>query len=70
MTKIPVNNSFKTCANCAYWAGERKPEPFFHRFEVDTYAKGKCCNMKGYYYLDTAMNATCNHFEAHAIVRK
>lgn len=70
MSKIPVCNKFKSCANCVYWAGNRIPEPFFHRFLVDQSEKGKCCNRKSYYNLNMPMNGTCHHFETHTIVKE
>ncbi len=69
MSKTPVGNKFQCCANCVYWAGDRIPEPFFHRFLVDPSTKGKCCNRKGFYNQMVPMNSRCPHFEAHAILK-
>ena len=71
MGKMPVMQSAKWCANCAYWSGERTFNSFFGRAEVDynCQAKGICANMKGYYNQPTHWQATCPAFTKHPIVK-
>lgn len=68
MSEMPVG-PFNWCANCVYWLGQRTPEAFFHRFLVDTAAKGICCR-GGMNRGPMPMNATCNYFELHPICKK
>lgn len=71
MAKLPVMQSAKWCANCAYWGGERTINGFFGRAEVDDncQAKGVCSNMKGYYNQQCGWMTTCNGFTKHPAIK-
>ncbi len=70
MAKTPVNHSYKWCANCVWWAGERYLEPFFGWVEVTSLAtKGKCMHRKGFYNLMMDCKATCGQFEKHPVIK-
>ena len=71
MGKMPVMQSAKWCANCAYWGGERTINGFFGRAEVDDncQAKGVCTNMKGYYNQQCGWMTTCNGFTKHPAIK-
>ena len=71
MGKLPVMQSAKWCANCAYWGGERTINGFFGRAEVvdNCQAKGVCTNMKGYYNQQCGWMTTCNGFTKHPAIK-
>ena len=71
MGKLPVMQSAKWCANCAYWGGERTINGFFGRAEVDDncQAKGVCTYMKGYYNQQCGWMTTCNGFTKHPAIK-
>ena len=71
MGKLPVMQSAKWCANCAFWCGEREFNGFFGRAEVDMNkaVKGTCANMKGYYNQPMNWQSTCSAFTKHPIIK-
>ena len=66
--KAPVATGYKWCANCAYWGGERTMNGAFHRMECDASARGQCAKHIG--WSQSPMNATCNEFQWHPIIKK
>lgn len=71
MSRMPVMQSAKMCANCVYWTGAREPEPFFGRMTIETspHPKGMCTNSKGFYRLQMNWNTMCPYFVKHPIVK-
>lgn len=71
MAKMPVMQSAKWCANCAYWGGDRTINGFFGRAEVEHngQTKGVCSNTKGYYNQPCGWMTTCNGFTKHPAIK-
>ena len=71
MSKTPVMQTAKICANCAYWGGPREMDGFFGRMEVEMSgsASGKCNNRNGFFNCPMNWQSTCPRFEKHPIVK-
>lgn len=58
--------SFKNCAVCNYWGGNRQVDTFGQRVTVDSFStKGKCLLQGGPWKgQDKQASATCNKWQA------
>ena len=69
-TKYP--GSWKYCATCAYWGGNRQVDFYGQWVTVDgSTAKGKClCRTSGWTRMDKTATSSCSKYEPWAPVRK
>ena len=63
--------SWKQCATCAYWTGNRETNIFGEWAKVDSpMAKGKCmCQKSGWRNQDKQANSSCASFQKWAVLK-
>ena len=63
--------TWKQCATCAYWLGERQTDYFAQRVTVaSSTAKGKCGNLNGpWKRVDKQASSNCNCWQKWPILK-
>ena len=65
---MPINQSFKWCANCVHWGGQRTLNGIFHRMEIEQSDEvGPCTKLLGWDHCSYL--TSCNYFEKHPGVK-
>ncbi|MBE6649159.1 MAG: hypothetical protein E7614_06535 [Ruminococcaceae bacterium] len=63
-------SSWKNCATCAFWLGERDTDHFYQRVLLENSSvKGRCCNKNGWRNCEKSASQTCNAWEKWPVLK-
>ena len=58
-----IPKSWKQCATCAYWDGNRQPDHFLDRVTIgDAQSRGECLCKRGWFHQSRTASGSCNAF--------
>lgn len=61
-------SSFKVCATCAFWAGQRTVNSIYTLSQFELNAKGMCCG-GGFNRAQTGAMSTCNKWQKWPVLK-